>query len=153
MKHHERVTFNQGRDILEHSIDYLKHVNGLLEATAERDHGERERMLLESFRIEQRNLLGALERYLEDAPEKLLDTYSQYAVELPAELAGPEEPISTLSLTQWVMALNQHLVSLFAELAGSGKNAALRDIFAALAEQVQAHDRRLAKEYQRFEDL
>ncbi len=153
MKHHERVTFNQGREILQHSVDYLSHINEQLDGAAEREHPERVRMLLESYRIEQRNLLEAIERYLEDAPDKVLNAYSAFAAELPAELAGPEEPLSTLSLTQWLMALNQHLVSMFTELADSGKNDALRNIFATLSDQVQAHDRRLSKEYQRFEDL
>jgi rubrerythrin len=153
MKHHERVTFNQGQEILQHSVDYLRHVNDQLDAVAEREHPERVRMLLESYRIEQRNLLGAIERFQEDAPDRVLNTYSQYSVELPAELAGPEEPLSTLTLTRWLMALNQHLVSMFTELADSGKTEALRGIFATLSNQVQAHDRRLSKEYQRFEDL
>jgi hypothetical protein len=153
MKHHERVTFNQGREILQHSVDYLRHVNDQLDAAAGHEHPERVRMLLESYRIEQRNLLEAIERYLEDAPDRVLNSYSQYAVELPAELVGPEEPLNTLSLTQWLMTLNQHLVSMFTELAGSAQNDALRNRFATLSDQVQAHDRRLSKEYQRFEDL
>ena len=153
MKHHDRVTFTQGGEVLEHAIEYLKHVSDLLEGQAGADLPERVRMLLDAYRVEQRNLLGALERYQADAPEKALSTYTQYAVELPAELAGPAKPLSTLALTQWVLGLNQHLVSLFTELAESGKNDSLGEIFSALADQVHAHDRRLSKEYQRFEDL
>jgi len=153
MKHHDRVTFSQGYEVLEHAVEYLTHICGVLEATAERDMPQRERMLLDAYRVEQRNLLGAIERYQADAPERALATYTQYVAELPAELAGPEKPMTTLSLTQWLLALNQHLVTLFTELAESGKNDALGSIFSGLAEQVQAHDRRISKEYQRFEDL
>jgi len=153
MKQHQRVTFNRGSDVLEHAVEYLEHVRTLLQDVADGDLSERVRMLLDAYVVEQRNLLGAMERFLEDAPDRALATYTQYAVELPAELSGPAAPLTTLSLTQWVVGLNQHLVSLFTELAESGKNDALGEIFASLASQVQAHERKLSKEYQRFEDL
>lgn len=153
MKHHQRVTFTQGGEVLEHAVDYLQHVIGLLQNVAGGDASQRVQMLMDAYLAEQRNLLGAMERFLEDAPDKVLSTYAQYAVELPAELEGPAQPLTTLSLTQWVVALNQHLVNLFTELAESGKNDAIGEVFSALAGQVQAHERKLSKEYQRFEDL
>ncbi|MEZ5558174.1 MAG: hypothetical protein R3E86_06455 [Pseudomonadales bacterium] len=153
MKHHERVTFSQARDIVEHSVDYLTHIRDMLDDMRAHDHTQRVRMLLDTFEVEQRSLLGAIERYLEDADERLLNAYSQYSVELPAELSGPDEPLSTLSLTQWLQALNQHLLNMFKELAETVKSADLRTAFATLAQQVESHERKLSKEYQRFEDL
>ena len=153
MKQHQRVTFSQVNDIFEHSIDYLKHVAAMLDDLRTPDLSERVEMLLTSYEAEQRSLLGALERYVEDADERLLNTYAQYAVELPSELGGPEAPLTTLALTRWLQGLNQHLVTLFRELAGTSRSADLRGVFEALTRQIESHERKLSKEYQRFEDL
>jgi len=153
MKQHQRVTFGQVNDIFEHSIDYLKHVVGMLDGLRTRDLSERVDMLLTSYEAEQRSLLGAIERYVDDADERLLNTFAQYAVELPAELGGPEEPLSTLTLTRWLQGLNQHLVVLFRELASTSRSVDLRGVFEALTHQIESHERKLSKEYQRFEDL
>lgn len=153
MKKHQRVTFNQVSDIFEHAIDYLKHVVTLLDGLRERELSDRVEMLLSSYEVEERNLLGALERYVEDADDRLLNTYAQYSVELPAELDGPEEPLSTIALTRWLQGLNQHLVELFRELAGTSRSADQRGAFEAMTRQVESHERKLSKEYQRFEDL
>lgn len=148
-----RSTFTQVRDVLQHAIGYLGGIRDLMDDLRTREHSERVKLLLQSFETEQRNLHGALERYLDDAPDKVLDTYAQYTVALPESLAGPEEPLSTLALTQWLLGLNQHLVDMFTELAAAAPPGEVRQVFATMADQVRAHDRRLSKEYQRFEDL
>ncbi|MGD8418031.1 MAG: hypothetical protein PVH91_13315 [Pseudomonadales bacterium] len=153
MKQRGRVTFSQAGEIFEHSIEYLTHIRELLETLRDQEHPQRVKMLLDSFALEHRQLLGAIERYVEDADDRLLNTYSQYAVELPAELSGPDSPLTTLALTQWLQALNQHLASMFRELAETAKSAELRGGFDALTQQVESHERKLSKEYQRFEDL
>jgi len=83
----------------------------------------------------------------------VLDTFTKYSVELPEAPAGPEEPLTTLGLTQWLVGLNQHLIGMFGELAETAATAEAREAFAAMTTQVLTHDRRLSKEYQRFEDL
>ena len=153
MKKHQRVTFSQVSDLFDHAIRYLQHVLTLLDGLREQDLAERVEMLLSSYEIEQRNLLQAIERYVEDADERLMNTYAQNSVELPAELDGPEEPLSTLTLTRWLQGLNQHLVTLFHELAETSRSADLRGAFEAITRQIEAHERKLSKEYQRFEDL
>lgn len=153
MTQHKRTTFTQARDLLAHSVLYLRSVRDLLDDARERDHSERVQMLLTSFETEQRNLLGALERYQQDASAQLLDTFAQYSVELPEPVSGPEEPLSTLSLTQWLLGLNQQLINVFEELAEHATSTESREMFGTMAEQVRSHDRRLSKEYQRFEDL
>jgi hypothetical protein len=153
MTQHKRTTFSQARDILEHSVDYLRQIRDLLDDARSQASSDRVAMLLQTFETEQRNLLGALERYLEDAPKRVLDAYTQYSVELPESLTGPEDPLSTLTLTQWLLRLNQHLIDMFAELGATAPSTEAREIFAAMANQVESHDRRISKEYQRFEDL
>lgn len=153
MKQRGRVTFSQASEIFEHSIAYLAHIGEVLEALREQEHPQRVKMLLDSFELEHRQLLGAIERYVDDASDRLLNAYSQYAVELPAELSGPDTPLTTLSLTQWLQALNQHLAAMFRELAETVKSAELRSAFEGLTQQVESHERKLSKEFQRFEDL
>jgi len=153
MTQHHRTSFTRAGGVLEHGIEYLTRIRDLLHDAREREHPERVRMLLDSFEAEQRNLLGALERYFDDAPDKVLDTFANYSVELPEVLDGPPEPLTTLGLTQWLLGRNLHLVGMFGELADTAASTEGREAFAALSSQVQAHDRRLSKEYQRFEDL
>ena len=110
-------------------------------------------MLLSSFEADQRNLLAALERYVEDAADKVSDTYISYYSPLPEEVSVPDDPLTTLSLTLWLEEMNQHLIDVFSELAATAVSADVKEAMTALANMVQAHDRRLSKEYQRGEDL
>lgn len=152
MTQHERVTFTQGRDVIEHAISYLTTVGELLDTLRERQHDERVNMLLASVSVEQRNLLGALERLLEDTSGKVLDTYTQYTVELPRPQA-PSGELTTLTLIQWLEGHNGSLQAVFAELAEKRDSEEVADVFAGIAGQLEAHDRRLSKEYQRMQDL
>lgn len=153
MKQYERVTFSQAQQVLQHAVDFLDHVADMLAELDDGEAPERVRLLLESFETEQRALKGAMERYREDAPERVLNTYTQYAVELPGELGGPELPLTTLKVTQWLQSLNRHVAELFHELAESTGSDEVRTAFAGLADQMMSHERKLSKEYQRFEDV
>lgn len=153
MKQNERSTFSRTIEVVEHGIDYLKRVRDVLSSLRDGEHPERVTMLLDSFELEHRNLLGAIERYREDADDRLLQTYAQYTVLLPVEMSEPDRPLTTLSLMTWLQRLNQPLASMFRELAETAKTPDLREAFAALADQVESHERKLSKEYQRLEDL
>lgn len=153
MSHHERVTFSSGSEAIEHGIRYLTWLRDALEDLGGRDHDLRVKMLLDSVTVEQRNLLGAIERFLEDAPDKALRTYAQYAVELPAQIEPAPEPLDSLALIQWLERHNQYLQSMFAELSKRGDAGEAADMFAGIAQQIESHDRRLSKEYQRSQDL
>lgn len=153
MAQHERVTFSLGREVIEHAIDYLRKIEDALEDLRDAAESERVAMLLNSVTKEQRALVGGVERYLEDASDKVLDTYAQYAIELPRHVEAPEAPVTSLALIQWLVRMNSQLHDMFAELARSAPGAEIGEVFAALAEQIQSQDRRLSKEYQRFEDL
>lgn len=154
MSHHERVTFTQGRDVIEHAVRHLSRVRDALDELRERDdHDERVAMFLDSVEVEQRNLLGAVSRLLEDGAPAALDTYAQYTVELPTEVPPPGDSGSTLGITRWLAEQNGYLQRTFAELAENGGSAAEREVFGALAQQIESHERRLSKAYQRSEDL
>jgi hypothetical protein len=153
MAQHERVTFTQGREVIEHAVAYLRKIEDVLEDLRDSAESERVAMLLTSVTKEQRALVGGVERYLEDASDKVLGTYAQYTIELPRDVDGPEAPVTSLVLIQWLVRMNSHLHDMFAELARSAPGAEIAEVFAGLAEQIQSQDRRLSKEYQRFEDL
>jgi hypothetical protein len=156
MTQHQRDTYIDGREILERAIRHLTQVRDILDRAREREQSERVRMLLNSMELEQRNLLGSIERYLDDVPSKILNTYAQYTVELPSDVEPPEEPLTTLGLTQWLLRQNGLLQTVFTELAEKGEKANADErqtVFGGIAAQLESHDRRLSKEYQRFEDL
>jgi hypothetical protein len=153
MSQHQRVTFTQGREVLDHAISYLRLIDDALEDRRDQQQSERVTLLLNSVCKDQRALSGAVERYLDDAADKVLDTYAQFTVELPVRIDLSEEPLTALGLIQWLAGLNAHLYEMFAELARSAPTSEIGDVFDGLAKQVQAHGRRLSKEYQRFEDL
>ena len=148
-----RNAFSRIGEVLEHSIDFLERVGERLESTRPRQLPERVRMLLVSFETDQRNLLAALERYVEDAPDNVRDTFINFSMQLPDTLPDPDEPLTTLALTRWLQDMNQHLIDVFGELAATAVTDDARGAMQGLAAMVQAHDRRLSKEYQRFEDL
>ena len=153
MAKHEHVTFSSGRDVIEHAVRYLTWIRDALDELSERQHGERLRMLLESVEADQRNLLGSLERLLEDASRKALNTYTQYTVEIPSEIEMPEEPLTTLGLVQWLQEYNSQLHKMFAKIAENEDSEEASNLFGGIAQQVEAHERRLSKEYQRTESL
>jgi hypothetical protein len=156
MTQHQRDTYIDGREILERAVRHLTQICDILAQAHEREQSERVRMLLNSVELEQRSLLGSIERYLDDAPEKILNTYAQYTVELPSDVEPPKDPLTTLGVTQWLLQQNGLLQEVFTELAEKGEKANTderRIVFGGIAQQLESHDRRLSKEYQRFEDL
>jgi hypothetical protein len=153
MARHQHVTFTRGHEVLEYAIRYLSGVRDALDELSERDHGERVKMLLNSVEAEQRNLLGAIERMLEDASDKVRNVYAQYTVEMPTEIEPPEEPLTTLGLIQWLEGQNRPVQALFAELADNRDSEEASEVFGGIAQQLESHNMRLSKEYQRTEDL
>lgn len=153
MSQHQRATFTRGGEVIEHTLHYLRRIADIIDDVRQQNHPERVGMLLDSTELEQRELIGALERLLDDAPEKVMETYAQYTVELPAEIQPPPDPPSTLDLVQWLSRYNSAVYDTFVELAETGDGGAISEVFGGIAEQVQAHERRLSMEYQRLEDL
>lgn len=153
MAQHKHFTFRSGREVLDQSIQYLSGICEVLESLKDRDHGERVDMLLNSVAAEQRNLLGSIERLQEHASEKVVETFTQYTVEMPTEPGEPDEPLTTLGLIQWLTGLNRHLQELFHELSEHHDSDEATEAFAGIAQQIESHDMRLSKEYQRTEDL
>lgn len=154
MSKHEHVTFTRGQDVVEHAIRYLEQVTEVLESLRERELSERVKMLLNSVEVEHRNLVGSLERLLEDAPDKALATFTQYTVEMPTEVAPPEEqPLTTLGLTRWLEESVRPVQFMCAELAEHRDAEEASELFGGIAQQIEAHERTLSKEYQRTEDL
>lgn len=153
MRPNERVTMSQISDVLDHAIAYLRHVDAIIDARRAAALPERVRMLLAAFAVEQRALEGAIQRYREDVSQRVLNTFVNFSVELPESIVGLESADSTLAVTEWLVGVNKHLQELFSEVAGSVSVEAVRTAFSGLASQVESHERKLSKEYQRFEDL
>lgn len=155
MSAHERVTFTQGREVIEHAVRHLSRVRDVLSELREQDdHDQRVALFLDSVEVEQRNLLGALKRLLDDGDRKVLEAYAQYTVELPADIDPPEEdPLTTLGVLKWLTGQNDYVRNTFAELAEKGDSEEAKRVFASIADQVEGQDKHLATEYQRTEDL
>ncbi|MDZ7670899.1 MAG: hypothetical protein U5Q16_16300 [Gammaproteobacteria bacterium] len=152
MSQHEQATFTQGGDVIEHTVNYLRRIADVIDDVRQQDNSERVGMLLDCAELEQRELIGALERLLDDAPQKVMETYAQYTVELPAEIQAPDVQ-STLDLIQWLSRYNSAVHETFTELAETADGGEITEVFGGIAEQIQAHEQRLSKEYQRLEDL
>ena len=153
MRPNERVTMSQIGEVLAHSVRYLQHVNETLRGLLESADSERVRMLLKAFELEQRSLRAAIESYQEDASDRVLGRFVNFSAELPASIAGPESAGTTLGVTEWLVEVNKHLHELFSEVAGTVAVEEVCMALKGLADQVEAHERKLSKEYQRFEDL
>lgn len=155
MSAHERVTFTQGREVIEHAVRHLSRVRDVLSELREQDdHDERVALFLDSVEVEQRNLLGALARLLDDGAPKVLEAYTQYTVELPADIEPPaDDPLTNLGLLKWLTRQNEYVRNTFAELGEKGDSEEAKRVFASIADQMENQDKHLAKEYQRTEDL
>ncbi len=153
MRPNQRVTMSQIGEVLDHAIDYLRHLNEVLAEAQANAASERVRMLLNAFGLEQRGLTEAIERYQEDASDRVVGRFINFSTELPAEVAGPDSTDTTLSVTEWLLGANKHLADLFGEVAGSVNVEDVQTAFTGLANQIETHERKLSKEYQRFEDL
>lgn len=153
MEKHTRSAFSRIGEILQRSIDYISRIGAQLERARLRELPERVRMLLTRFEADQRKLLAAMELYVDDIPAGVSDTYVNFYSAFPEAVDGPEDPLTTLGLTSWLEELNQHLIDVFGELASTTASTEVRDAMTALANMVQAHDRRLSMDYQRGEDM
>lgn len=153
MRAKERVTMSQVSEVLDHALDYLRHINELIESQRQSAPSQRVEMLLTAFAGEQRGLVDAIERYLEGATDRVLNTFVNFSAELPAAVTGPVTADSTLGVTQWLVGADKHLYDLFDKVAGTTGAEEVQIALRGLADQVEAHERKLSKEYQRFEDL
>ena len=153
MRPSERVSMNQISEVLDHAVEYLQHINKVIDEELASAPSQRVGMLLTAFAGAQQGLSDAIERYAEDATDRVLNTFVNFSAELPAAIAGPVSADSTLLVTQWLVGVNKHLYDLFNEVAGLARGEEVRIAFQGLASQVEAHERKLSKEYQRFEDL
>ena len=155
MSTHERATFSRGREVIEHAVRHLSRVrDALSELRAQNDDGQRLAMFLDSVEVEQRNLLGSLVRLLDHGATEALETYAQYNVEMPTDVMPPgEELLTTLAVLQWLTEQNGYVRTTFAELAEKGDSEEASRVFASIAQQAEAQDRRLSQEYQGAADL
>lgn len=154
MTRHKHHTYQTGQQVIEHAVRHLRATADALEELAGRNNGARLQMLLDSIVPEERNLLGAVERVLEDGADKLLNTYTQYTVEMPTEFDPPDgERLDGLEVIQWLDSLHKPLREMFEELADNRDSEEASEAYAALAQQLESHEMRLSKAYQRTEDL
>lgn len=152
MDHEERATFQTCTEVLEHSIDYVKSVRDALDALREIDHGERIGEMLEEIELEERRLLGALERYLEDVDGGAFQTYEQFMVPLPKTL--PEAEIASIDdAARWAYACNEPLITRFQELAETAATDELAEAFQSLVDLVRNADKRITTAYDGLKDI
>jgi hypothetical protein len=139
--------------VLEHAVDYLAAIDSVLEGLTPEMLSPRAAMLAQSAVIDERRLLGALERYLEDAPRSLLATYVPYTALLPPVQPPGQLPISVSRLARWLISLHQSLADLARQLSAAAAHTQGREALAALAQQIEAHERALSKSWIYLEDL
>ena len=139
--------------VLEHAVDYLAAIDAVLEGLTEQMLSPRAALLAGSAVIDERRLLGALERYLEDAPRSVLNTYVPYTALLPPVHAPGEIPLTASRLARWLIGQHQALADLARQLSAAAAHTAGREALAALAEQIEGHERALSKSWIRLEDL
>lgn len=153
MVRHKHYTFRSGQEVLEHAIRHLSAIRDALDNLQSHEHEERVKLLLTSVAAEHRNVLGSVERLLEDGSDTLRGTYAQYTAEMPMEIEAPDEPLTTLGLIQWLDSLIKPLRQMFHELAENHDSEDSTEAYAGLAQQLESYEMRLSKEYQRTEDL
>lgn len=153
MTRHKHYTFRDGQQVIEHGVRYLRAIRDALDDLIDQDHGERVKMLLSTVVSEHRGLLDSLDRLQEDTTDKMRNTYTQYTVEMPEEIEPPEQPLTSLGLVQWLSGALEPLQNMFKELAENRDSEDATEVYASLAQQIESHQMRLSKEYQRTEDL
>jgi hypothetical protein len=146
-------SFDRVGVVLEHAVDYLAAIDGVLEGLTDQMLSPRAALLVRAAVIDERRLLGALERYLEDAPRSVINTYVPYTALLrPVQVPG-QVPLTAARLARWLIGLHQSLVDLARQLSASAAHTEGREALAALAEQIEAHQRALSKSWILLEDL
>ncbi|MGA1676256.1 MAG: hypothetical protein ACO377_07485 [Pseudomonadales bacterium] len=146
-------SFDRVGVVLEHAVDYLAAIDSVLEGLTDEMLSPRAALLARSAVIDERRLLGAVERYLEDAPSLVLNTYVPYTALLPPVQPPSGLPLSVASLARWLISLHQSLANLARQLSASAAHTEGREALSALAAQIEAHERALSKSWVRLEDL
>lgn len=153
MTRHRRVTFSQGIEVINYSLQHLRQIHTILEGLESALEDERAQMMWTIVLSQQTEVLNGIERFVNDADPRVLRNYVQYSVELPEEVVGPPAPVSSLTLVRWLTEANQPLINTFKEQAESAELPEAQEAFGGLWRQVDSLNRKLSKEYQRFEDL
>lgn len=153
MTHSERDTFLTTRELLARAIDYsaaVAHRLGRADGVAAQS---RTALLQDAYRSEQVKLTTSLERYADEAPPEILDTFAQYSIWLPDALPEPALPFTPESLTQWMLDVNKALGATFSEIADAVVATPAHDVFENLAELVRTFEKHIVQAADGAQDL
>lgn len=145
----ERTTFLTGREVIEQSVAVLGGAVERLQALDlpledEEGSGERRRLLRDSLVSLQRELSGALERFVADGRDDALDRGHQYTADGPGADPGPP-PRALDAMLAWALDLTRTLRARFRGLAASAEEGAAREAYAGLVDLADGYAKRIAR--------
>lgn len=153
MTRHDRDTFLTDGELLRRTTAHTAAIVEQLQQFRRAAQSPRVALLLDTFEAEEQSLHDALLSYADDAPREVLETFAQYARELPAPLPEPESPLTAEALAQWLLDQNEQLVELHARIANSTAALDIGEAFGNLEALVRSRNMRIAKEANRMRDL
>ncbi len=148
----ERDTFRTAREVLARAIAYSDSIEQRL-GHADVPERTRTSLLQSAFAAEQSKLTQSLNRYLDEAPGEVLDTFVQYSASLPDPLPEPASSFTPESLTQWLLDVHQPLQELFSEVADAVVATPAQNVFENLTEFTRTHEMHIVQAADGAQDL
>lgn len=152
---HRGAHFERLDAVLADITEYIAAIGAVLDSLDNAPMTPHAALLAPTLALAERHLLGALERYLDDAQPGVLATFVPYRMALPLVEVPPGTAalLDAPNLIRWLLALHQPLEGLCQELAAEAREASVREALDGLASQMESHGRALSKTFLRLEDL
>jgi hypothetical protein len=143
-----RSTFLASRDVLALGRRYAGRARPLLiEPMREADPDPRTAIFLDTLERQRTELEQAIERCAQEAPESVLETRAQYVLDPWDSDPGPPPKGGSLEeVIEWILKLDEQVVKTFRDLSERASRSDVRQLFGQLADLVEGHDQKLARQ-------
>lgn len=148
--------YTQVRDILDQGRAYHRQLTLYYQQLSGEAQRQRVKLLLDHLGSHERNMQEALARYIDGAPEEVLDTWVDWRHR--EEILGLCEPPPTLEMSvdkviEAAMALDNCLLGFYKEVVESADAERVREVFRNLIEAEEMELRKLAQDSQQVWDF
>jgi rubrerythrin len=151
------MAYEQVGTVLEHACKFHEHVSLLYSRLAGQVNSERAKLLLQSMREHEARQAKALNEFLEEAPQKVLQTWLTSSADSKVLLRKLEPHLDSDAnvdeLIQLGTELSDDLIKFYEELAARGEPASVREFFQNFLEEERQEERQFVKQALRCQDI
>ena len=151
------MRFEKARDAFNHASLFHTELSKLYQSSAAQEHTDKAKLLLNYLVKHEQELADGLDKYQQDAPAALLDTWFQYTndteiLNIPeSEAFFTKKTIETI--VEFSFKIADDLIEFYEDMASQADKTTLKEAFTNLATMQKQEKRKLSMNIDRLMDL